>query len=251
MIHGLLKRILPRRLRFSCQARQFIAKSAGGRVCSGPFAGMAFASSDVHPKYLLGTYELELNPLLRRLSEQSFDRIVDVGAETGYYAVGLALLNRHARIFAFEADEGFHAGIQEMARINGVADRLAVGGYCEPHNLKAGLQGSYHCLVFMDCEGGEKLLLDPSAIPELKRCHIVVELHDFVHRDIADIIGSRFRPSHTITEIWSRQRTFADFPLHMPRSLRTWLFRKYYVSTMNEGRPEPMRWHFLEPAPQK
>jgi len=248
MIHRVLKRILPNRLRLSCRVQQAIAERAGGKAFSGPFAGMAFASSEVHPKYLLGTYELELHPLILRLSKQSFDRIVDVGAETGYYAIGLALLHPGARIFAFEADERFHAGIKQAARANRVDDRVVVGGFCEPHHLAEHLEGNGRCLVFMDCEGGERILLDPSVIPGLKRCHILVELHDFICRDIADIIGSRFRPTHTITEIWSRPRTIADFPLPAPRSLRTRVFRKYYVSAMNEGRPERMRWYYLEPA---
>jgi hypothetical protein len=248
MIHRVLNRILPNRLRLSGQAHQMIETSAGGKVCSGPFAGMAFASPAVHPKYLLGTYELELSPLILRLSKLSFERIVDVGAETGYYAIGLAWLNPHARIFAYEADEKFHAGIRAMARINHLEDRVVVDGFCKPHHLAAHLKGSNRCLIFMDCEGGEKLLLDPSVIPELTRCHILVELHDFVYRDIAEIIGSRFRPSHTITEIWSRPRSIGDFPLPTPRALRTWVFRKYYVSAMNEGRPERMRWYYLEPA---
>jgi hypothetical protein len=245
MIHRLLKRIIPRRLQLSYQARQFISRSAGGRVCSGPFAGMAFASSDVHPKYLLGTYELELHPVLRQLSQQPFDLIVDVGAETGYYAVGFARLIPHARVLAFEADEKFHVGIHEMARANGVEGRLAVAGFCGPDDLKGAIQGSNRCLVFMDCEGGERLLLDPAAIPELKRCQILAELHDFIDRGIAGMIGNRFQSTHAVTEVWSKPRTIADFPLPAPRSLRTSIFRKYYVSAMNEGRPERMRWHYL------
>jgi hypothetical protein len=238
---------MPRRLRPSFRAQQAISERTGPKVYAGPFAGMAFASADVPAKYLLGTYELELAPRITSLCRQSFDTIVDVGAEMGYYAVGLALFSPGSRIVAFEADDKFHPSIQELAHINGVGDRLAVRGLCRPGDLAASIKESGRCLVMMDCEGGERLLLDPSAIPELRDCHILVELHDFIFRDVAEIISSRFKKTHKITEIWSRPRTIADFPMPLPGSLRTRLLEKYYVSAMNEGRPEPMRWFYLDP----
>ena len=63
-------------------------------VLNGPFRGMKYLSraycSAVLPK-LLGTYECELIPAIDRLARSDADRIVDIGAAEGYYAVGLAL----------------------------------------------------------------------------------------------------------------------------------------------------------------
>jgi hypothetical protein len=248
VINRLLKKIIPRRFRPSYRARRIVEQSAGACVYSGPFGGMVFASPESPAKYLLGTYELELAPWVAQLCRISFDTIIDVGAEMGYYAVGLARLWPAARIVAFEADEKFHPSIRDMARVNGVAGRLTVCGSCEPHLLSAAIEGSACCLIVMDCEGGEKGLLDPRAIPTLEKCHILVELHEFIFRDIAAIVSARFNQTHEISEVWSRTRTSADFPIPLPRSFQHRLLQKYFVSSMNEGRPERMRWFYLKPG---
>src|SRR5215208_3855790 len=66
------------------------------KVLSGIFAGMRYVRDAVggqlYPK-LLGTYELELVPVIQALNRKRVARIVDVGAAEGYYAVGLALCN--------------------------------------------------------------------------------------------------------------------------------------------------------------
>jgi hypothetical protein len=35
--------------------------------------------------FLLGTYELELHPVLARLRDRKFTRVLDIGASMGYY----------------------------------------------------------------------------------------------------------------------------------------------------------------------
>jgi hypothetical protein len=247
MIHKLLKKVLPRRFHMSHRARQVILKHTGSRVFSGPFTGMRFASSRVPAKYLLGTYELELAPLITQLRKAAFDTIVDVGAEMGYYAVGLSLHHPAAHVVAFEAEEKLHASIRELARINRTEDQLQVQGLCTLQNLQISIETSRRCLVVMDCEGGEKDLLDPIAIPRLRDCTILVELHDFVFRDVAETLRNRFEDTHEIIEVWSKRRTIEDFPIVLERSFQNRLLQKYFISAMNEGRPEPMRWFFLAP----
>ena len=92
------------------------------------------------------------------------------------------------------------------------------------------------------------ILLDPQIIPKLRKCYILVELHDFIYSEIGQIITERFKQSHKITEIWSRKRTMADFPIKKPAPFfSAILLRKYFVHLMYEYRSERMRWFYLEP----
>src|SRR5689334_17519514 len=62
-------------------------------VDCGPFVGMRYLRSAccerILPK-LLGSYEEELWPALRRLAALPIPAVVNVGCAEGYYAVGLA-----------------------------------------------------------------------------------------------------------------------------------------------------------------
>lgn len=99
----------------------------------------------------------------------------------------------------------------------------------------------------MDIEGEEESMLNPLVIPKLSESHILVELHDVLYSGIGAIIRGRFENSHKITEIWSRERKLEDFPVKSLRRPLS-LLKKYLIRSMNENRPEQMRWFYLEPV---
>lgn len=158
-------------------------------------------SSAYCPK-LLGTYELELHPVVEALRPQaSYQHIVNIGAGEGYYAVGLARQLPQSRLTAYEADPESRAILNRMAQLNEVASRITIREFCTPSLLQEALQGLEHTLVVCDVEGGEQELLDPASIPELSQADILVELHDFLIAGISDVIRQRFATTHRITEI--------------------------------------------------
>ena len=59
----------------------------------------------------------------------------------------------------------------------------------------------------MDCDGPELELLDPQAAPALLRCDVIVECHDYVNPVITSTLERRFRESHAIEKIPTRDRT--------------------------------------------
>ena len=64
-------------------------------IRSGPFAGMRYvdtATEGALVPRLLGTYESELHPYLKRFAAEGCEDVIDVGCAEGYYAVGLARL---------------------------------------------------------------------------------------------------------------------------------------------------------------
>lgn len=221
------------------------------RVLSGPFSGMRYVRKSVaivsgyYPR-LLGTYELELAPIIEDIIQESFETIINVGAAEGYYAIGFALRNAKTKIIAFESDVGNYKLLGQMAAMNGVEGRVEINGTCNVSSLSASLPLIHKSLIVMDAEGMEDSLLDPSKIPILIKTHILVELHELRVPGISKIISSRFCNTHVITKIDSRERLISDFPAGVSWRAK-FLPRKVVLRSMEEGRGWPMSWYYLKP----
>jgi hypothetical protein len=177
-------------------AHALVRAQTGGRVVDGPFAGMWYALPVPHLPAYLGTYELELRPLLAELSDTRFDVVLNVGAADGYYAGGLARLWPAARVVAFELIAAKQANVRRVAAENGVGERLQVEGGCTPGRLDELTRGSERPLVWMDVDGAEMELLDPELAPGLRRAEIVVELHEYLVPRAREILEARFASTH-------------------------------------------------------
>jgi hypothetical protein len=210
------------------------------RVLWGPFAGtryLRFASgSGLLPK-LLGAYEMELHGAVRESLARGYDRILNIGCGEGYYAVGYARALPGASVRAWDSDPLARHRLRALARLNGVADRIAIGGTCSPRDLAAGIAG--RTLVVCDCEGCEKELLDPAAVPGLVFADLLVEMHDFVDPAISSALLERFRASHDVRVVDAAGRS--AFPAEILASLNGEQRRL----ALWEGRPEGMQWAWM------
>ncbi|MBU4348149.1 hypothetical protein KJ671_01415 [Patescibacteria group bacterium] len=237
-VFRILNRYLERFITQKCVVG-FIRKKTSNVVASGPFSGMKYVSSSTGSRLLpkiLGTYELELHPMVEEICKRSFDVIVDVGAAEGYYAVGMALRNPKAKVIAFETEISGQNLIKKMADINGVTNRVFARGFCDSKLLSSSIPDDKKCLIIMDIEGGEASLLDNCISPKLNSCHILVEIHECVVSGVGDIIINRFKNTHNIIEIKERARVLKDFPLSIPILYRS-LFKKYFIlNSMDEAR---------------
>ena len=198
--HG-LRRAVPARFRPIGYLNHLTEQRTGRRVHTGPFAGMRYVAGSVGscfiPK-LLGIYERELADKVELICRRGSQSIIDIGAAEGYYAVGMALRNPEAQIVAFEMDDHGRRVLQEMAELNGVADRLGILGKCGPEDLARVLSGDLDPIVICDVEGDEARLLDLAAVPALRGATVLVEVHDFVRRGMAEELRSRFAPTHRV-----------------------------------------------------
>lgn len=219
---------------------------AKGKVQTGPFKGMrilqasSWGDGDLCPK-ILGTYEAELHSCLNIWAKTPPETVVNVGCAEGYYAVGLTKLIPGAVTCAFDISQVAQDICRRNAALNQVQDRLIVGGLCSQKSLRKILATSGRTVVVCDCEGGELELLNPAAIPDLRRCDILVECHDFVNRSISPTLIERFKASHCIDIIPEGPRDPNRFELlrRMP-SLDRWL-------AICEFRPEFMTWMLMRP----
>lgn len=223
--------------------------AARDRVVAGPFRGMRIVLSPLSRRhllgYILGSQERELHEAIARIIDRGYHRIVNVGAADGYYAVGLALRLPSARLEAFEALPEFHALIQRSVRLNGVANRISLSGRCDAAELRQSLRrAGRRPLLLMDIEGGEKDLLDPQAVPELRQADILVETHDAFVPQVTDALIERFWRTHDVECYTAQPRILADFPA----DFLPWFRRRFpglAVDLMDERRMGIQRWLLL------
>lgn len=173
-------------------------------VKSGPFVGMRYSektsiSSALFPK-LLGSYERELHAVIEAVCMNNYEVIIDVGCAEGYYAVGLALRAKDARIFAFDLNQKALELCAKTAEINGVLDRIVISSECTSHQL-AKLTKGKRALIICDCDGCELGLFTNEIIPSLLDSDLIIETHDCYDMSITGILRSRFKNTHSIQVI--------------------------------------------------
>jgi hypothetical protein len=242
----LLRKIIPANLHLAAQLQRKILREAAGRVIGGPFKGMRYTElsyGGVNFPKILGIYEKELHGTLERLLQLKFDLVVVVGAAEGFYPVGFALrTNSEIQIVTFDAAPPTWKLLEELAESNGVNGRIRRNGLCDIGSLRACLAESSCPFLFMDIEGGEAILLDPEFLPELRRAHILVEVHEGSIPGTGGILRKRFAPTHRITEIVSQERIIDDFPIAIPG-----LFKGAAVQLISEKRGGSQSWLVIEP----
>lgn len=195
-----------------------VVAARGLTVEAGPFQGLAYGSDVASPERLithallpklLGCYEEELHPAVSDLRRQAYSRVLNIGCAEGYYAVGLARTLR-APIFAFDNDAGARQLFEAMVQKNDVAGRITLGTECTTEHLGA-LRGE-RALVISDCEGCERYLFAESMIPNLRRCDLIIELHDCVDPTISRTVPARFAATHHVEIIRRVPRDPAAYP---------------------------------------
>ena len=195
---------------------------------------------------LLGTYELEILPVLNRFRDGDFSTMINVGAAEGYYALGCARLWPSLRVIAFEMDQVGRELLVDYARSNGLEGRIDCRGLCSPGDFASLLRETKKGLIIMDVEGGEDILLCQENQPALASFHILVELHDLRVEHLDEKLRERFAASHEIEEIQTRPRTFSDFIYVKNPLLRLYLLAQLKELT-DELRGAPMRWFMMTP----
>lgn len=182
-----------------------IAPGSTAEILSGPFAGMKYIkyyNREWFTQKVLGCYEDPLREIVESICKADYGVIVDIGAAEGYYACGLAHRKPDCRVVCFEADRSKHEAIRLIGDLNRCSDRIEIRGYCDSKSLSQELSLTNGLkLLFLDCEGAEKELLDPDSIPGIDQCDILVETHDFIVQGVRECLIDRFSTSHEIVVI--------------------------------------------------
>jgi len=215
------------------------------KILSGPFQGMAWEPADAGGAWLakiIGTYEMELHSFIHSLAKVPFDTLVDIGCADGYYALGLFRLIHFQKIVAYDTDPYALECLRRNAAKNQLSNRIETKESCSGELLELDLKKTSRALVISDCEGAEREILDPKVCPSLSTATLLVEVHDFPPTGpIGTTLRERFRESHEITSIQSRERSREDLPPAAAALNQDWEL------ALDEERKTRMEWILLQP----
>jgi precorrin-6B methylase 2 len=226
--------------------REEYVRRHGLEVLRGPFAGLRYppelpahdhVSHHLMAK-LVGSYEQQIYPWIEEWIGGDFELVIDVGCAEGFYAVGLARAMPDVEVRAYDIYPQAREDCAALARANGVQDRVTIAGECTPATLAAVSQR--RVALLSDCEGYEKILLDPELAPNLRHWSIIVEQHVLQDPTIAATIERRFRETHEI-EVIEYVPPDGDGVAELER-----LTAEQIRFVLSE-RPYPMSWALLRP----
>lgn len=173
-------------------------------VKHGPFQGLKFSQNEAATGSLLaklvGSYEIELHPIIETICSTAYQQIINIGAGEGYYAIGLALRCPQAQVWAYDTNPQAQAQCQTMAERNGVSARV----HCQAEftrDMLLQLGKADKSLILSDCEGYEKQLFDVDSVAHLRHHDVLIEVHDFVDMDISTQLKLAFEKTHRLEVI--------------------------------------------------
>jgi Met-10+ like-protein len=186
-----------------------LLKKIGPVVKHGPFTGLTFipelATGNLAAN-LLGCYEHELHEAIETIIATPYKVVVDIGSAFGYYAVGLARRMPGAMVYAYDIDPAQQRATEALAALNGVAERVRVGGECRGGDFVT--FPARQTVVICDIEGDEVALLNPLLYPALTQLDMLVELHSANCPDIETIFLKLFEKTHDITVIRGQAKLY-------------------------------------------
>lgn len=225
--------------------RAIMWRAAGGRVFSGPLAGLYLAPESAL-SFLIGSAECELHGVVESFCARSWKKIVNVGGGNGFYIAGLGRRVAGAELIVFELVAEARDVINDTLARNGLLKRTVVLGAADPAGLEVALAGPGPTLVVMDVEGAEMELTDPALVPSLRHATILVETHDLIRAGCRDAVAARFAETHTVVAIPTRPRSLDDFPASLSPMLRR-IAPARCLEAVQEWRGGPQEWLVLTP----
>ncbi len=217
------------------------------KVRSGPFTGMLYPHAEsvgscFIPK-ILGSYEKEIGNLLEQLCAKDYTEVVDIGCAEGYYAVGLAMRLKKAKVFGFDTNSRAIELCKQMADLNNVQDRIILGNFCDQTVLKN--LPLTRALIVCDCEGYEKKLFTDKIASALINHDLLIEVHDIFDPTISSHLRDVFKNTHTI-EAYSSISNSQKALSYSYKELNGLPFN-VKQKVLSEGRGAIMEWFYLKP----
>lgn len=207
-----------------------LLQQQGTLVMEGVLEGLDFlrnSAEGCHIAKLLGCYEQPLQPYIEAAIHARYEAILNIGCAEGYYAVGLARRMPSTKVLAYDLNPKAQEVCAELARKNGVDDRVSIGALFTPADFAA--HADRNVLVLCDIEGAEQELLDPAAAPALQGTDIIVESHECLVSGITSVLLDRFSATHDITLVEDNgQRRLSRAPAwfnnlaHLDQLLAVW-----------------------------
>jgi hypothetical protein len=188
-------------------AAERLVTAQGPVVSSGPFAGLRYPADrlgdvDTPVGKLTGVYEAEIRQPFEAAIAAGVQTFIDVGCADGYYAAGMPYASPGLTTYAFDLASSARELCNELARANGVEDRVRIHKRFSAESLDhldpAG------ALLLCDIEGAELDLFDHDLVPRLTHTTVVIEVHEDARPGAGGRIQSIFIDSHSLQVIEQR-----------------------------------------------
>lgn len=217
------------------------------RVLNGPFEGMLYVDffstgSMLYPK-LLGTYEIELHPVITNILNDGYSNYIDIGCAEGYYAVGFALKSPKSLVYAFDINATALNYCKSMAKVNGVENRVILNSKCD-HSFFSSFDFSKKTFILADCEGYETILFREQNVYLFKNADLLIEAHDFIDHTISIKLLKHFDKTHKIIIINSINDYQKPFIVNYKELSGLTYNQKFLL--LEEKRPDLMQWIFFK-----
>lgn len=172
------------------------------RIYFGPFSGLKIPDNlyDVlSVAEIMGLYESCLHNTFSDLLNRDIKNIILVGGNNGYYTAGLSYIFSPEQYYVYEMDHKMHNLIESWYVKNNMSLPKILGEADDKNfvNFDADID-----LLLIDCEGAEKILLNPEKFLWQKRSDIILELHPFYVDNLIALISKRFSSTHEIQLIY-------------------------------------------------
>ncbi len=121
-------------------------------------------------------YQNYLHPAVEAAILSNPPVVVDVGASSGFYSIGLAYRLPGSQHFAFEMQDGERKSLARTAQ--NLPSTINLRGLCTPDDLVDIARSEPRGFLVMDCDGAERELLGDQVHSHLKNWTILLEVHD-------------------------------------------------------------------------
>jgi len=170
-------------------------------VLNGIFKGMQMGDikatgSSIYAK-LLGSYESEIMPELKRLLDQKYGLLINVGSDEGYYAVGVARLQQTIKVYAFDCNKNAQRRCSALAALNNVGGQINTRGCFNESDLPTSTAAE-KALFIIDCEGCENEIITAQLVNSFSSADFIIELHFDNAPSVADKLQAVFSATHNI-----------------------------------------------------
>lgn len=171
------------------------------KILNGPFKGLHFSvgNTGVSSNFakMLGSYESEIHSFIYRTLQNSYQNLINIGSDDGYYTIGYAVKKPGINIFAFDTNKKAWPKLKTNAEANGVADRITQGGLFTSRDLNKFTDGQRN-LFIVDCEGAEKEIFNKDNISGLLNADLIIELHLHLHPELETYFRDLFEDTHYV-----------------------------------------------------
>ncbi len=181
-------------------------------------------------------YEAELHDTWNLLLQRDYSEFIDVGANFGYYAVGLARRFPKKKVVAFDVDWWARKAVAEMSAANGTTN-LSIESWCDPSWLARHLL--HNSLIMSDCEGYEGALFCEQWVPAFASCTFVIELHEAFVPGVTARCRAMFADTHAAQIVDTRGT--------MPQNARPPSFTDDEMRRVSTEPRGPQQWLVLTP----